>query len=448
MRTLSRFSSARGRRFASRRPCPGPSWAPWRALSFSPDSGLLLTGHYDNIRAWRLADGAWKPEATFTPHHELIRDMKFSVDGTKLAIAGRSETNALGLWGVKGVGPSPVGMLLSLLRFRISAAQKRFLDDTLAGRIISALTAADIAPRDMFETEAEYAARRSRAQVQAASLLQEETEKHFSAERAPVKGALYEVSVPVQSQGSYSIDARTYTFRFMDTEATLRLERDPARELYQNWQGARVRAVRQDTADGKTYADFRLVLPISALQFPLGLSENPFTGEKLDRYGARVPSTSVGPDLMIRNLTIQGVFPALYRYYAEHSIGQVTLQNTGSNPLSGLSVRLLVPGLMKAPTEASVSPTLGVGQSVDVEIPALFDSTVLDRSEGISVPAELSVQYNSGGKSYKGAVTRPIGILNRNALRWTDDRKVGAFMVINDPAFFDSAGRSWEWWMT
>ena len=97
----------------------------------------------------------------------------------------------------------------------------------------------------------------------------------------------------------------------MDTEATLRLERDPARELYQNWQGARVRAVRQDTTDGKTYADFRLVLPISAQQFPLGLSENPFTGEKLDRYGARVPSTSVGPDLVMRNLTIQGVFPAL-----------------------------------------------------------------------------------------------------------------------------------------
>ena len=58
---------------------------------------------------------------------------------------------------------------------------------------------------------------------------------------------------------------------------------------------------------------------------------------------------------------------------------------------------------MKAPTEASVPPTLGVGQSVEVEIPALFDSTVLDRNEGSSASAELSVEYSSGGKTFKGA---------------------------------------------
>jgi WD40 repeat protein/tetratricopeptide (TPR) repeat protein len=430
-----------GETFRLAQTVPGAELGTVESVAFAPDSALLLTGHFDNIRAWRLAAGTWMPEATFTPHHELIRDMKFSLDGTKLAIAGRSETNALGFWSVKGVGPSPAGMLLSLLQGRISAAQKRFLDDPLSRRIVSALNPVDVAPRDMFETEAEFTSRRARAQIQAAALLQEETEKHYAAERSPLNGALYEVSVPLQSQGSYAIDARTYSFRFMDTEATLKLERDPARELYQNWQRARVRAVRMETADGRTYADFRLVLPLSALQFPLGLSENPFTGEKLDRYGARVPSMAVGPDLLVRNLSIQGVFPALYRYYAENSIGQATLQNTGSNTITGLSVRFFVPGLMKTPTDAPVSPALGVGQSLDVGIRAIFDSTVLDRSEGVSVPAELTVQYSSGGKTYTEAVTRPIGILNRNALRWTDDKKVGAFMVINDPAFLRFSGQ-------
>ena len=438
--TLKVFQRS-GETFRLAQTLPGAELGGVESVTFAPDSTLLLTGHYDNIRAWRLSSGTWKQEATFTPHHELIRDMKFSMDGTKLAIAGRSDTNPLGLWGVKGVGASPAGMLLSLLQGKVSAAQRRFVDDALAGRIISGLKAADISPRDMFETEAEYAVRRGRAQLQAAALLQEETEKRYSAERVPVQGALYEVSVPLQSQGTYAIDARTYTVRFMDTEATLKLERDPARELYQNWQKARVRAVRQDTADGKTYSDFRLVLPLSALQVPLGLSENPFTGEKLDRYGARVPSVSVGPDLLLRNLGIQGIFPALYRYYAEHSIGQVTLQNTGSSPLTGISVHLFVPGIMKTPTDAQVSPTLGVGQSQDVEIRALLDAAVLDRSEGSSVPAELTVEYISNGKPYKGAISRPIGILNRNALRWTDDKKVGAFMIINDPAFLRFSGQ-------
>jgi WD40 repeat protein/tetratricopeptide (TPR) repeat protein len=411
------------------------------SVAFSPDSALLLTGHFRDIRAWRLGKEGWQPDATFTPHHGLVRDMVFSLDGTRLAIAGRSDTSALGLWAVKGVGASPTGALLSLLQGRVSSAQKRFLDDALAGRILAALPAPDAAPRDMFETEEEYGARRGRARIQAAGLLQEETEKHFSAERTMVKGALYEVSVPLQAQGSYAIDARTYTFRFMDTEATLKLERDPARELYQNWQRARVRAVRQETAEGKTYVDFRLALPVSGLQVPLGLSENPFTGEKLDRYGALIPSVAVGPDLLLRNVSIQGVFPALYRSYAEHSIGQVTLQNTGSNTITGLSISFFVPGLMKAPTDALAPPALGVGQSLDVGVRAIFDSTVLDRSEGISVPAELAVSYSSGGKTWKEVVSRPIGILNRNALRWTDDRKVGAFMVINDPAFLRFSGQ-------
>ncbi len=411
------------------------------SVAFSPDSALLLTGCYQDIRAWRPAAGSWAPVATFSPHHDLVHDMAFSMDGTKLAIAGRSDTNALGLWSLTGVGPSPAGALLSLLQGRISAAQKRFLDDSMAARIISSLAAADIAARDMFETEAEYAARRGRAAVQAAGLLQEETEKHFAAERAPVTGALYEVSVPLQTQGTYAIDSRTYTFRFMDTEATVKLERDPARELYQNWQKARVRAVRMETTDGKTYADFRLVLPVTALQVPLGLSENPFTGEKLDRYGAHVPSVSVGPDLLLRNLDIQGVFPALYRSYADHSIGHVTLQNTGSGTITGLSVQFFAPGLMKTPTDAPVSPALGVGQNQDVELRAIFDSSVLDRSEGISVPAEVTVQYTSNGATYSQVVTRPIGVLNRNALRWTDDKKVGAFMVINYPAFLRFSGQ-------
>ena len=293
----------------------------------------------------------------------------------------------------------------------------------------------------MFETEEEYGSRRGRARMQAAALLQEETEKHFSAERAPLKGALYEVSVPLQSQGSYAIDARTYTLRFMDTEATLKLERDPARELYMGWQKARVRAVRLETPEGTTYADFRIAMPVSAQQFPLGLTENPFTGEKLDRYGARVPSVAVGPDLLLRNLVIQGVFPALYRYYGEHSLGQVTLQNTGSATITGLSVRFFVPGLMKTPTDAVSSQALGVGQSLSVDIRALFDASVLDRSEGSSAPAELTVEYGSAGRAFKEMVSRPIGILNRNALRWTDDRKVGAFMGINDPAFLRFSGQ-------
>ena len=166
------------------------------SVAFSPDGALLLTGHSRDARAWHLVNGSWQTATTFTPHIGLVRAMRFSMDGTKLTIAGRADTNAVGQWSLTGVGPSPLGGVFTLLGGKLSTAQKDFLDDAISARILSALDPADTAPRDMFETEKEYAVRRSRARVQAASLLQEETEKHFSAECAPAKGALYEVSVP------------------------------------------------------------------------------------------------------------------------------------------------------------------------------------------------------------------------------------------------------------
>lgn len=419
----------------------GIELGPVISIAFSPDGALVFTGHVRDVRAWRVADGSWAEAATFTPHLGHVKAMRFSMDGTKLAIAGGADRNALGLFSVAGLGPSPLGALLGLLPGKISAAQRGFLGDALAQKILGALDPADTAPRDMFETEGEYAARRGRVQAQAAGLLQEETEKRFGAERLPAPGAAYEVAVPLQSQGTYAIDSRTYSLRFMDTEAVARLERDAARELYQNWQKARVRATRVKTADGMTYDDFRVALPLSAQQFPLGLSENPFTGEQLDRYGARVPSMTIGPDLLLRNLAIDGVFPAQYQYYANNPLGTLTLQNTGSATITDLSVQLNVPGLMKAPTDAAAAPAMAVGQSQQVDLHALFDASVLERSEGASATAELTVQYASGGKVWKETIRRPIGLLNRNAVRWTDDRKVGAFMAVSAPSFLRFSGQ-------
>ena len=420
---------------------PDIELGPVISVAFSPDGTLLFTGHVRDVRAWRMSSGSWKESATFSPHLWHVTAMRFSVDGTRLAIAGGADTNALGLFSIKGVGPSPLGSLLAMLGGKVSTAQRRFLGEPLAQQILSAVPAADAAPRDMFETEAEYAARRGRVQAVANGLLQEETERRFGAERLPAQGAAYEVAVPLQAQGTYAIDTKTYSIRFMDTDAVVKLERDAARELYQNWQKARVRATRVKTADGMTYDDFRIALPVSAQQFPVGLSENPFTGEQLDRYGARVPSMTIGPDLLVRNLAIEGVFPALYHYYADHALGTMTLQNTGSGTITDLSVQLFVPGLMKAPTDAVISPAIGVSQTQDVGIRALFDPSVLDRSEGGSVSAELTVQYSSGGKTWKETIRRPIGLLNRNAVRWTDDQKVGAFMMVSSPAFLRFSGQ-------
>ncbi len=411
------------------------------SVRFSPDSALLFTGFYKDIRAYGLTGGRWQTAATFSPHQGNISDMAFSTDGKWMAIAGRSETNALGLWSISGVGPSPVGQVVSILGGNIAAGQKRFLDDAMAAKILAAVDKADLAPRDMFETEKEYSARQAKAAAQVAGLLQEETERHYGVRHEPAAGALYTAVIPLEDQGTYDIDHRSYSFRFMDEKAVVKLDREPARELYRSWKNANVIATRVNTPDGPTYGDFRLRLPSGGMTVPIGLSRNPFTGEKLDRYGVRVPSVSVGPDLIIRNLTIDGIFPSLYRYYAGNPLGHFELQNTGASTVSDLSVQFFVKGLTETPTATGVPTTVGVGQKVSADIHALFSPSILASAGGATDSAELDVRYMSQGKSYSESIVRPVSVLNRNAIRWTDDRKVASFMFVNDPALLRYSGQ-------
>ena len=412
------------------------------SLTFSPASDFLLTGHFRHIRAWKISADLWWEEATITPHHGGVMDMKLSQDGSKLAIAGIGDANGFGLWSVMGVEPSAEGRLFSLLKGRLSAAQKKFFGSALAEKIILALDPKDLAPWDMFETTEEYNQRKLRAERKASALFQEETERRYRAVQSKMPGTLYEVTVPLQTQGKYSVESKTYTFRFMDAEATAALERDPARELFRNWEKAGVRSARVETPEGFTYADFRLVHPTSGKTYPVGLAQNPFTGEKLDRYGIRVPSVAVGPDLVLRDFSIDGIFPSLFRYYGENPLGRVTFQNAGSSTISKLSASFFIPGLMRVPTRIELPEILGVGRKADAEIHAIIDTTVLNQAEGSSVTAELTVDYLVGGKPYHETIVRSVGLLHRNAIRWDDDKKVGAFMSLNDPALLRFSGRT------
>jgi len=411
------------------------------SLTFAPDSLSLFTGHPRDVRMYALSGGRWIRHATFTPHQGLVRDIELSPDGTLLAVAGRSESNALGYWSVTGVGASPFGKLLRLLDGEVSTAQRTHLTDTLAAAILAAVPEADKAPRDMFETTAEYNARTARARLQALLSLQKETEKAYNATHTSEDGSSYLVLLRLQTQGSYNADSATYRFKFMDQEAVVTLARDRARELYTNWMDARVTANRLVTPDGPTYADFRLSLPSWEESAPVGLTENPFTGEQMDRFGVHVPAVLVGKDLQLRSLTLDGVFPSLYPYYVQHSLGTFELYNSGSRLVTDISVKLNVPGLMKTPTPADAPVSLGVGQHQSVSLLSLFDPRALGAGSGTSVSAEISVEYRTDGELHRELIPVPIQVLNRNAISWSDDRKVAAFMYSEDPALLKfSAG--------
>ena len=69
------------------------------AVAFSPDSSILVSGHWDGtVCLWDVASGTLK--ATLTGHIGSVRSVAFSADGHTLASAGGYRDNTVCLWDV------------------------------------------------------------------------------------------------------------------------------------------------------------------------------------------------------------------------------------------------------------------------------------------------------------------------------------------------------------
>ncbi|MFW5686093.1 MAG: tetratricopeptide repeat protein, partial [Spirochaetota bacterium] len=310
----------------------------------------------------------------------------------------------------------------------------------LVERALAALPDGALAARDMFETADEYEHRVERARATISDMVFDAVEERHGAGRRENDAALYDVLVPMDDQGGYDIDRTRYAFTVMGAPAWLRLERDPARSLYRAWQDARVVATRYRTAGVSDYADFRLVHPTSGREYPLVLEQNPFTGERLDTARRFVPAIEVGPDIVLRALELNGIFPTLHARYAEEPLGRFVVENAGTGIVSDLEVSFEIDALTAPDRRVAIAPSIAAGQRIAVELTAPVSPSVLDSSEGGSATLSITVRYRRRDERYERTIVQEIRVLNRNAVRWDDDRRVAAFMNISSAGVLGWSG--------
>ena len=162
---------------------------------------------------------------------------------------------------------------------------------------------------------------------------------------------------------------------------------------------------------------------------PAAASAQPEPSRATASAAAAAPAVAE-PKIEIGEATFGSVFPVLFKYYDENSIGSVTVTNSGTVDVEDLTVSLFIRNYMDNPKYSATVEELAASDSTDVELLALFNEEVLTISEGTRVSALIEVKYTANGEQ---GSDQSIDINHRNAMTWDDDRKACAFVTAKDP---------------
>jgi WD40 repeat protein/tetratricopeptide (TPR) repeat protein len=424
------------------------------AIEFSPDSQVLFGGFQGSrAAAWSLQEsGGWRHETTFSDRQDYVWDMAISPDGSHLATVSVT-SNGVAIWELQGVGPGPLVRLAGMLtqvtgESSPGKAHRSILRSSVAGGILDSLDPALFAPRGMFETAAAYEARAGNAPVAALRAVQTRLLDVFDG-RMVDDGS--RVSVPVQTQGTYDIDTRRYTTAIMDTRVELAIVPAEAQGLYLNWQSAVVEATRQGEQESGALGDdaapvfgaYELVHPTTGKRYPVLMGEDPLSGVRFEPEVEITRPASFTDDLVLEELRLDPLFPALYRAYERQPVGHAVLRNTGDLPAENLLLTAMLARYSLDPAVIETPRALAPGDRIEIDLGLVLSDEIVRSGGEETMSIEIAASYETEGRARAGSITVLVPILNRNAIRWDDDLKVGAFMTtVQSPTVMTIAGQA------
>jgi len=138
--------------------------------------------------------------------------------------------------------------------------------------------------------------------------------------------------------------------------------------------------------------------------------------------------------LLVESIRFDTIFPVFYKHYDDNPIGSASLVNTGSKPISDISVRILVPRFMDVAKTQTAPASLEPGASTTIDLYALLNDEVLRVTEGTKVAARIDVSYTVDEEARQFSLDQSLDIANSNAMTWNDDRKIASFVTAKDGA--------------
>jgi DNA-binding beta-propeller fold protein YncE len=161
----------------------------------------------------------------------------------------------------------------------------------------------------------------------------------------------------------------------------------------------------------------------------------------LDKSAAEGPRASVKaatvrpanlPSIDITSLKLENIFSAQYKYYASHPIGRVTVKNNTEKLFQKVRVGFIIQDFMDYPSETLVD-RLNSGAPAELDLKGVFNSKILSVSEDTPLQAQITVTYYEDGNEKVFKRTEAFKLYSRNAMSWTDPRRIATFVTPKDP---------------
>ncbi len=164
------------------------------------------------------------------------------------------------------------------------------------------------------------------------------------------------------------------------------------------------------------------------LLFGLGFAASFRFGEDPDSARAIIRS------LRFDEISVAPVFAAMQSWYVKNPVGKVRLTNTSRSTLNDLQVSFVQTGYMDSATVAARIPEVKPGASLEVPLLAAFNEQVFTTNGVTPLTGEVIAAYSIKGRPAEQRQSVTYDLLDKTAIAWDDDRKVGAFVTPADSA--------------
>jgi tetratricopeptide (TPR) repeat protein len=128
------------------------------------------------------------------------------------------------------------------------------------------------------------------------------------------------------------------------------------------------------------------------------------------------------------------IFPSLYRNYSDIRtlpVTEIVLTNNSSQSILPTSATVYSKDLMTEPTAVKV-PEIPAQSEYRLKIPAIFSENILKINDQKNMQVEVSINFVQNGAPVNIQKIFPLTVHGRNAIVWSDKRRLASFVSPND----------------